>query len=70
MKKMNINKKRGITNNYYVIPIDIEFRKHLYNMDAKYYRLIHNYDDNEEIIFVNNQTLIDNEYDDDKYYHI
>jgi hypothetical protein len=70
MKKMNINKIRGNSNNYYVIPIEIEFRKHLYNMDAKYYRLIHNYDDNEEIIFVNNQTLIDNEYDDDKYYHI
>jgi len=70
MKKMNIDKKRGMTNMYYVIPIEVEFRKHLYNMDAKYYRLIHNYDENEEIIFDYNQTTINNEYDDDKYIHI
>ena len=70
MKKMNIDKKRGMSNMYYIIPIEVEFRKHLYNMDAKYYRLIHNYDENEEINFDYNQTLIDNEYDDNKYIHI
>jgi len=70
MKKMNINKIKGKSNNYYVIPIEIEFRKHLYNMDAKYYRLIHNYDENEELTFEYNQTSMDDEYDDNKYIHI
>jgi len=61
MKKMNINKVRGMSNNFYIIPIEIEFRKHLYEMDARFYRLIHNYDENENITFEYNQTSIDNE---------